>query len=148
MNYHNDSTFSLNWIMAPQLWKVGHGHVGNFTKPCIIRCRYEKSYMHRDVVTHVAVSAADFFISGSTDGKRGHINSWCLLKSPNSLLYCPGHLKFWKKKPTGIEFAKHFRSHLGPIEGLAVSSQRLTGSSIPYSSLLSVCLNRTIRNLT
>lgn len=25
--------------------------------------------MHRDVVTHVAVSAADFFISGSTDGK-------------------------------------------------------------------------------
>lgn len=24
--------------------------------------------MHRDVVTHVAVSAADFFISGSMDG--------------------------------------------------------------------------------
>ncbi|KAJ6386186.1 hypothetical protein OIU77_029202 [Salix suchowensis] len=60
---------------------------------------YEKSYMHRDVVTHVAVSAADFFITGSVDG----------------------HLKFWKKKPIGIEFAKHYRSHLGPIEGLAVS---------------------------
>uniref|UniRef100_A0A1J3HHU1 peptidylprolyl isomerase n=1 Tax=Noccaea caerulescens TaxID=107243 RepID=A0A1J3HHU1_NOCCA len=60
---------------------------------------YEKSYMHRDVVTHVAVSGADFFISGSMDG----------------------HLKFWKKKGVGIEFAKHFRSHLGPIEGLAVS---------------------------
>ncbi|KAI4386111.1 hypothetical protein MLD38_004072 [Melastoma candidum] len=60
---------------------------------------YEKSYMHRDVVTHVAVSAADFFITGSADG----------------------HLKFWKKKAVGIEFAKHFRSHLGPIEGLAVS---------------------------
>lgn len=60
---------------------------------------YEKSYMHRDVVTHVAVSAADFFITGSSDG----------------------HLKFWKKKPSGIEFVKHFRSHLGPIEGLAVS---------------------------
>lgn len=60
---------------------------------------YEKSYMHRDVVTHVAVSAADFFITGSLDG----------------------HLKFWKKKGVGIEFAKHFRSHLGPIEGLAVS---------------------------
>ncbi|MFS7915396.1 putative peptidylprolyl isomerase transcription factor WD40-like family [Helianthus anomalus] len=59
---------------------------------------YEKSYMHRDVVTHVAVSAADFFITGSQDG----------------------HLKFWKKKGLGIEFAKHFRSHLGPIEGLAV----------------------------
>ncbi|EEC84023.1 hypothetical protein OsI_30243 [Oryza sativa Indica Group] len=60
---------------------------------------YEKSYMHRDVVTHVAVSPADYFITGSADG----------------------HLKFWKKKPAGIEFAKHFRSHLSPIEGLAVS---------------------------
>lgn len=36
-----------------------------------------------------------------------------------------GHLKFWKKKPSGIEFAKHFRSHLGPIEGLAVSADGL-----------------------
>ncbi|KAL6575760.1 cytochrome P450 monooxygenase 71 [Orobanche hederae] len=63
---------------------------------------YEKSYMHRDVVTHVAVSAADFFISGSADA-----------------LCC--HIKFWKKKGIGVEFAKHFRSHLGPIEGLAVS---------------------------
>ena len=25
--------------------------------------------MHRDVVTHVAVSSADFFITGSDDGK-------------------------------------------------------------------------------
>lgn len=25
--------------------------------------------MHRDVVTHVAVSSADFFITGSVDGK-------------------------------------------------------------------------------
>ncbi|CAO2840156.1 unnamed protein product [Amaranthus hypochondriacus] len=64
---------------------------------------YEKSYMHRDVVTHVAVSCADFFITGS----------------------CDGHLKFWKKKPIGVEFAKHFRSHLGPIEGLAVSADGL-----------------------
>lgn len=36
-------------------------------------------------------------------------------------LFLIGHLKFWKKKGVGIEFAKHFRSHLGPIEGLAVS---------------------------
>ncbi|XP_062172482.1 peptidyl-prolyl cis-trans isomerase CYP71 isoform X1 [Alnus glutinosa] len=69
---------------------------------------YEKSYMHRDVVTHVAVSPADFFITGSTDG----------------------HLKFWKKKAIGIEFAKHFRSHLGPIEGLAVSIDGLLCSTI------------------
>ncbi|CAH8283507.1 unnamed protein product [Eruca vesicaria subsp. sativa] len=64
---------------------------------------YEKSYMHRDVVTHVAISSADFFITGSIDG----------------------HLKFWKKKGVGIEFAKSFHSHLGPIQGLAVSLEGL-----------------------
>ncbi|CAL0321970.1 unnamed protein product [Lupinus luteus] len=69
---------------------------------------YEKSYMHRDVVTHVAVSAADFFITGSIDG----------------------HLKFWKKRPIGIEFAKHFKAHLGPIDGLAVSGDGLLCSTI------------------
>jgi peptidylprolyl isomerase domain and WD repeat-containing protein 1 len=42
-----------------------------------------------------------------------------------TLMIESGHLKFWKKKPAGIEFAKHFRSHLGPIEGLAVSADGL-----------------------
>ncbi|KAB1670539.1 hypothetical protein ES319_1Z157800v1 [Gossypium barbadense] len=35
-----------------------------------------------------------------------------------------GHLKFWKKKAVGIQFAKHFTSHLDPIEGLAVNNLR------------------------
>jgi len=26
---------------------------------------------------------------------------------------CDGHVKFWKKETEGIEFVKHFRSHLG-----------------------------------
>jgi peptidylprolyl isomerase domain and WD repeat-containing protein 1 len=26
---------------------------------------------------------------------------------------CDGHVKFWKKTEEGIEFVKHFRSHLG-----------------------------------
>jgi hypothetical protein len=57
---------------------------------------YEKSYMHRDVVTQVAVAqATDFIITGSRDG----------------------HLKFWRKKPVGIVFVKHFRAHKGAIDG-------------------------------
>lgn len=52
---------------------------------------YEKSYMHRDVITHCVVSPTDFIITAS----------------------CDGHVKFWKKMETGIEFVKHFRSHLG-----------------------------------
>ena len=57
---------------------------------------YERSYMHRDVVTHVETAQEqDFVITGSADG----------------------HLKFWKKKGEGIEFAKHFRAHVEAIAG-------------------------------
>mmetsp|Transcript_7219 Transcript_7219/g.26559 ORF Transcript_7219/g.26559 Transcript_7219/m.26559 type:complete len:683 (-) Transcript_7219:1570-3618(-) len=61
---------------------------------------YEKSYMHRDTICHVAVASSDFFITASIDG----------------------HLKFWKKQAKGIEFVKHFRSHVGAVTGLAVSA--------------------------
>ncbi|XP_014663514.1 PREDICTED: peptidylprolyl isomerase domain and WD repeat-containing protein 1-like [Priapulus caudatus] len=61
---------------------------------------YEKSYMHRDVVTHVRISKTDFIITASVDG----------------------HVKFWKKMAEGIEFVKHFRSHLGTIHDVALSS--------------------------
>lgn len=61
---------------------------------------YEKSYMHRDTVTHVAAAeATDFLITASIDG----------------------HIKFWKKGDKDVEFAKQFKAHLGPITGLAVS---------------------------
>ena len=57
---------------------------------------YERSYMHRDQITQVAVAqATDFIITGSKDG----------------------HLKFWKKRAEGIEFVKHFRAHLGAVDG-------------------------------
>ena len=61
---------------------------------------YEKSYMHRDVVTHIVVTSSDFIITGSRDGQ----------------------LKFWKKQQTGIDFVKHFRAHLAPIAGLSASA--------------------------
>lgn len=32
-----------------------------------------------------------------------------------------GHLKFWKKQEHGIEFVKHYRTHLGPILAVAAS---------------------------
>lgn len=51
---------------------------------------YEKSYMHRDVITHILCTKTDFIITAS----------------------CDGHVKFWKKMDTDIEFVKHFRSHL------------------------------------
>lgn len=59
---------------------------------------YERSYMHRDEIHHV-VTAGEFFITGSLDG----------------------HLKFWKKLPQGVEFVKHYRAHVGSVDGLFVS---------------------------
>lgn len=38
--------------------------------------------MHRDVVTHVAVSAAEFFITGSVDGKFFHVLKLLLRSVP------------------------------------------------------------------
>ena len=60
---------------------------------------YEKSYMHRDVVTHLVVAATDFIVTASRDGQ----------------------LKFWKKQQVGIEFVKHYRAHLAPITSMAAS---------------------------
>uniref|UniRef100_A0A3P9IRK5 peptidylprolyl isomerase n=1 Tax=Oryzias latipes TaxID=8090 RepID=A0A3P9IRK5_ORYLA len=63
---------------------------------------YERSYMHRDIITHIVCSKTDFVLTASQDG----------------------HVKFWKKKEDeGIEFVKHFRSHLGVIESIAVSAE-------------------------
>jgi len=73
--------------------------------------RYYRSFMHRDVVSHVAVTKTHFLLTASVDG----------------------HLKIWKKKDpndtegdaasgVGIEFVKHYRAHLSPILSLAVSA--------------------------
>jgi peptidylprolyl isomerase domain and WD repeat-containing protein 1 len=65
---------------------------------------YEHSFMHRDVVTQVAVArASEFIVTGSADG----------------------HVKFWKKMPDNIEFVKHFQAHLGPLNALVVSPDDL-----------------------
>ncbi|XP_025109974.1 LOW QUALITY PROTEIN: peptidylprolyl isomerase domain and WD repeat-containing protein 1-like [Pomacea canaliculata] len=62
---------------------------------------YETSYMHREIVTHLAVAKNGFLVTAS----------------------CDGHVKFWKKaEEKGIDFVKHFRSHLGAVNDLAMSA--------------------------
>merc|ERR1719336_1674496 len=61
---------------------------------------YERSFMHRDMVTHVVVTQTDFVVTASQDG----------------------HIKFWKKMEVGIEFVKHFRAHLGVINDVVVNA--------------------------
>ena len=52
---------------------------------------YELSYMHRDEITHHAMTPTDYYITASKDG----------------------FVKFWKKNDSGIEFVKVFKTHLG-----------------------------------
>ncbi|CAK5103306.1 unnamed protein product [Meloidogyne enterolobii] len=62
--------------------------------------QYEKSFMHRDTITHVLATEKDFIVTASQDG----------------------HLKFWKKKHNeGIEFVKHFRCHLKEFSDITVN---------------------------
>ena len=69
---------------------------------------YEKSYMHRDFVTFVAVTpGTDFFITASHDG----------------------HLKFWKKRFEG-GVREALQKHAGPILGLSVSADGLYCATI------------------
>ncbi|CAG8473316.1 2335_t:CDS:10 [Acaulospora colombiana] len=77
---------------------------------------YERSYMHRDVLNYVAVTKTDFVITTSVDG----------------------HLKFWKKSDKGIEFVKHFRSHMGVIAGISVSADGLLLATIATDKALKV----------
>lgn len=56
---------------------------------------YEKSFMHREIVSHILMSPkTDFLVTASTDGR----------------------VKFWKKLPEGIEFVKDIKTHMGNIQ--------------------------------
>ncbi|XP_067011053.1 peptidylprolyl isomerase domain and WD repeat-containing protein 1 [Anabrus simplex] len=77
---------------------------------------YERSFMHRDVVTHILVTKTDFIITGS----------------------CDGQIKFWKKSEDSIEFVKHFRSHLGAIQDLVANTNGTLLCSISVDKSLKV----------
>ena len=62
--------------------------------------KYEKSYNHKDLISHILVSHRyDFIFTVSIDG----------------------FLRFWKKAETGIEFVKTFRAHTSKISGVSLS---------------------------
>ncbi|GJD09502.1 Peptidyl-prolyl cis-trans isomerase CYP71 [Galdieria sulphuraria] len=65
---------------------------------------YEKSYMHRDLITHIKVTKTTHFLITAS---------------------CDGQLKFWKKTPGGIEFVKQFKAHIGRMAEVATSTDGL-----------------------
>lgn len=62
---------------------------------------YERSFMHKDIVTECIVTATDFLITSSLDG----------------------HVKFWKLTVGGsVEFVKSYLAHQGPVAQMAASA--------------------------
>lgn len=49
-----------------------------------------------------------------------------------------GHIKFWKKQEIGIEFVKHFRTHLGNVQAISVNSTGTLLASISNDKSLKV----------
>ena len=76
---------------------------------------YEKSYMHRRVVTHVVVAqATGFIVTASSEGA----------------------VKFWKKTEDGIEFVKVYRAHVRPLTSLTVSGDGYRMCSTSYDKTI------------
>nr|CAD7198218.1 unnamed protein product [Timema douglasi] len=107
---------------------------------------YERSYMHRDVITHIVVTKDRLLLFSPLCAPE----FTPLLENVlgNKLLYvktdfiitgsCDGHIKFWKKMEELIEFVKHFRSHLGPILDLSANSNGSLLCSISSDKSLKV----------
>lgn len=95
--------------------------------------------MHRDTVTGVAITKyvlALIPLDASYRAVNPAFGLDCSLASfyrTNFVITssADGHLKFWKKQPTGgIEFVKHYRTHLSPIVNLSVSEDGLSLASL------------------
>ncbi|KAL0076192.1 peptidyl-prolyl cis-trans isomerase cyp15 [Phycomyces blakesleeanus] len=101
---------------APRKKKRSLAHEQLFLSHLPSSDMYETSYMHRDTLNHVEVTKHDFIITTSNDG----------------------HLKFWKKTATGIEFVKHYRSHLSSIVGISLSADHELLATISDDKALKV----------
>lgn len=78
---------------------------------------YERSYMHRDTITHTLVTKTQFLITASVDG----------------------FIKFWKKEAPskgGIDFVKVYRAHMGPVTDINASSDGHSLASVSEDKYL------------
>ena len=61
---------------------------------------YERSYMHRDHLTHLVLTPTAFLLTASRDGV----------------------VKWWKKVRGGIEFIRQYRAHTSPLVALVIDA--------------------------
>lgn len=106
---------------------------------------YEKSYMHRETVTHVAFASPGSAGGGGRGGGGGGGNAAASASSSSSsstfliTASADGVVKFWSKKRSSgstvagggvVEFAKQYAAHSGPVSALAVSADGGLAASV------------------
>jgi peptidylprolyl isomerase domain and WD repeat-containing protein 1 len=88
--------------------------------------QYYKSFMHRDVVNFVVVTRSVFpFHNRTTNTLTSRSRSDFIVTTS-----IDGHLKFWKKMESGIEFVKHYHAHLVPIASVSASADGTMFASV------------------
>ncbi|CAF3618352.1 unnamed protein product, partial [Rotaria sp. Silwood2] len=118
----NEFSSNSNIELNPKEKSQGSSQLDNFYASFLPSSHYyERSYMHRDIVTHVIVTVTDFLISGSQDG---HIKFWKILTSDylkqqqtvatnqSSKTNDDQQEQINCLVPLPIQFVKHFRAHL------------------------------------
>ena len=108
---------------------------------------YERSLMHRDVVTHLVVTKTSFLISGSQDG---HIKFWKIitadyLKQQQTSVQMTKVADQQDKQANlvagPIEFVKHFRAHLGQLSLLLAPIRKRDDRWFVVGPILNLCVN-------
>ncbi|CAF1252664.1 unnamed protein product [Rotaria sordida] len=144
----NEFSSNSNIELNPKEKSQGSAQLDNFYASFLPSSQYyERSYMHRDIVTHVIVTKTDFLISGSQDG---HIKFWKILTSDylkqQQTVATSSHSskanddqqeEINSLVPLPIQFVKHFRAHLGPILAMCVN--------VSGTLLCSTCSDRTLK---
>lgn len=92
--------------------------------------------MHRDTLVHVAVTryVLSVLVSSMTGPACALTSIAC---SPSRVrtnfvltASVDGVLKFWKKRPVGVEFVKLYRTHLSPVLAVPVSDDGKSCASL------------------
>lgn len=95
---------------------------------------YERSYMHRDIITQTVCTRSSSLPSRLV---RAVCATCCTMYCRTDFLVTAsvdGHVKFWKKQEQGVEFVKHFRAHLGVDVGLSLTAGALMVSRVQVGS--------------
>jgi peptidylprolyl isomerase domain and WD repeat-containing protein 1 len=81
--------------------------------------------MHRDIVNFVVVTRSVSPPQRTSKTLTSRLRTDFIVTTS-----IDGHLKFWKKMESGIEFVKHYHAHLAPVVSVSASADGAMFASI------------------